>query len=82
MKVITPTKFRQTLFENLERVLRGEEVVIRTQKGNVVMLSEAMWGRGKRKAQKDPLKPKIEGAVCGDLEQADDELRQYLQWPR
>ncbi len=84
MHTTTPTKFRKDLFHELEVALKGIPVHIRTRKGNVVLVSEAMLQeRLGRTAVLDADAPKIAGGIVGDagLFGADAELSAYLELP-
>lgn len=77
MKTITPTEFRKNLFNVVSGVLHGDDVIVHTRQGDVVM----------KRVQKDkhacskPLAPKLPGAVKKPLgDQADRELRKYARW--
>ncbi len=74
MNTITPTYLRKNLFEELSAVVRGMPVRIKTKAGNAIILPEKEFKLSNSKSVS-----KIKGKIIGNLEDADQELRKYIQ---
>ena len=81
MKTITPTKLRSNLFLNIENALKGIPVLIKTRKGNALLMSEGqadkLFSKKKAKKQKTGVLIKINGT----LDDADELLGKYIKLP-
>jgi antitoxin (DNA-binding transcriptional repressor) of toxin-antitoxin stability system len=81
MEILTSTKFRANLASVMKRALMGIDVRIQTKEGAVRLVpveEEEVRDENERNA---PLRPKIKGAIVGDLEDANFLLREHLRLP-
>ncbi len=76
MKTITPTKLRKKLFPALKGAAMGDSLIVNTKSGPVLITSA-----GKASLASANM-PRINGRIVSDLDTADQELREHLEWPR
>lgn len=82
MHSVNPTQLRKNLFEELSLVLNGETVLIKTQKGNALLVSEKLFKLTTTSdAEFIPEAPKISGKIIGDLADAEEALSKHLLIP-
>jgi len=76
MKMITASKLRETLFPSLKSAALGDSLLVSTKAGPVLITSatkkKIRQGEGAR----------IQGSIVSDLDEAQDDLREHLKWPR
>jgi hypothetical protein len=79
---MTPTALRRNLFQTLQRVIRGETVVVETDQGEILLIArKTRQGRPSR-TQPRANAQKIPGRILAPLEQADSALRKHLRLPK
>ena len=78
MKTITPTALRKELFGCVDGALHGRSVRVAARQGNVILISEKQYLRGREKC----LSARIDGRIVGELADADQALREHVTWPR
>ncbi len=75
MKTLTPTALRKNIFSVVKNVLHGDEVLVHTREGDVLMQKISSVHHNANLAKKIP--GEIRKPLGG---QADTELRKYAVW--
>lgn len=82
MKLLAPTELRNSLFDTLETVRKGEMVCIKTRKENLYIISEKQLERLTYSSKTSLASQKINGKILGNLNDADKKLKEYLVLPK
>lgn len=82
MLFLGPTDLRTKLFDALETVKNGETVCITTRTENLYIVSQKQFDRLSNPSRAHGSSQKLKGKIIGNLEDADKELKEYLNLPK